>query len=238
MAGRACARVCLCHFRVLDLRCNLYAGAVQRTTSVARDPPRPRHRIFTPRSGDGLRPCSSWRVTRMKTFSVQTLGCKVNQYEGEQIATLLRRRGLVQVDAMRDADVRVVNSCSVTVQAASKSRQLARRAARLPVLPHDPVEPARPRDVPVPVASDHPTRARVIVTGCWATSDKSQAAQLPGVDAVIAHHDDVAAELDRLLESWDHQANVPTQQADRSVGQTPINEPPPKPFGDEGKIKE
>jgi threonylcarbamoyladenosine tRNA methylthiotransferase MtaB len=174
----------------------------------------------------------------MKTFSVQTLGCKVNQYEGEQIATLLRRRGLVQVDAMRDADVRVVNSCSVTVQAASKSRQLARRAARLPVLPHDPVEPARPRDVPVPVASDHPTRARVIVTGCWATSDKSQASQLPGVDAVIAHHDDVAAELDRLLESWDHQANVPTQQADRSVGQTPINEPPPKPFGDEGKIKE
>ena len=69
----------------------------------------------------------------MKTFSVETLGCKVNQYEGEQIALLLRRRGLVEVEPSR-ADVRVVNSCSVTVQAASKSRQTARRATRLPVL--------------------------------------------------------------------------------------------------------
>src|SRR5690242_16326311 len=64
----------------------------------------------------------------MQTFSVTTLGCKVNQYESDQIATLLRARGLRQLPA--GGDLRVINTCSVTVQAASKSRQMARRAAR------------------------------------------------------------------------------------------------------------
>ena len=63
----------------------------------------------------------------MKTFSVETLGCRVNQYEGEQIAALLRSRGMVPADA-GTADLRVVNTCSVTVQAASKSRQVTRGA--------------------------------------------------------------------------------------------------------------
>src|SRR5689334_2521434 len=69
----------------------------------------------------------------MKTFAVQTLGCKVNQYEGEQIAAFLRTRGLVETDAAH-AELRIVNTCSVTVQAGSKSRQVARRSVRLPLL--------------------------------------------------------------------------------------------------------
>src|SRR5205814_252738 len=68
----------------------------------------------------------------LKTFSIQTLGCRVNQYESDQLAALLRARGLTQVDS--GGDLRVVNTCSVTVQAASKSRQLVRRTMRLPVL--------------------------------------------------------------------------------------------------------
>ena len=74
----------------------------------------------------------------MTTLRTVTLGCKVNQYESEQIATLLRRRGLVEVEPSGAADLRVVNSCSVTIQAASKSRQTVRRATRLPVLPLTP----------------------------------------------------------------------------------------------------
>jgi threonylcarbamoyladenosine tRNA methylthiotransferase MtaB len=66
----------------------------------------------------------------MRTFSIQTLGCKVNQYESEQLAAVLRGRGLVQVADPGEADLRVVNTCSVTVQAASKSRQLVRRNIR------------------------------------------------------------------------------------------------------------
>ena len=68
----------------------------------------------------------------LKTFSIQTLGCRVNHYESDQLATLLRARGLTEVPA--GGDLRIVNTCSVTVQAASKSRQTVRRAVRLPVL--------------------------------------------------------------------------------------------------------
>src|SRR5215211_6405176 len=70
----------------------------------------------------------------MKSFFIQTLGCKVNQYETEQIVTLLRSRGLRQTDSPELADLRIVNSCSVTTEAASKSRQSTRRLTRLPVL--------------------------------------------------------------------------------------------------------
>src|SRR5690606_6051109 len=66
----------------------------------------------------------------MRSFSVEILGCKVNQYEGEQIAQALRRRGMVQVPDPSAADLRVVHTCSVTTQAASKSRQTVRRQLR------------------------------------------------------------------------------------------------------------
>ncbi|MDB5294937.1 MAG: mtaB, partial [Phycisphaerales bacterium] len=53
--------------------------------------------------------------------------------------------------------------------------------------------------VPAAAAATGP---RVLVTGCWATSDPTAARALPGVTAVVTHHADVAAELDRLLLSW------------------------------------
>src|SRR3954452_24749834 len=66
----------------------------------------------------------------LRTYSIQTLGCRVNQYEADQLAALLRARGLHPVDHqdIGGADLRIIHTCSVTVQAASKSRQLARRA--------------------------------------------------------------------------------------------------------------
>src|SRR5215208_505392 len=88
----------------------------------------------------------------MKTFCVQTLGCKVNHYESEQIATLLRSRGLSETDAAH-ADLRVINTCSVTTEAASKSRQTTRRLVRLPVL----TLPQRPGHHP-PAMGDSPCR--------------------------------------------------------------------------------
>jgi hypothetical protein len=191
----------------------------------------------------------------MKTFCVQTLGCKVNHYEGEQIAALLRSRGLAEADVAH-ADLRVVNSCSVTVEAASKSRGTTRRLVRLPLLGAvvadatgnsgnagvpcattealgtGPVTQAarlshleEPRCSPAAPSKGAPAdggparRPRVIVTGCWATSDPSEAAALPGVDAVITHHGDVAAELDRLLQLW--------QDQDREAGRTGAEESDP-----------
>jgi len=151
-------------------------------------------------------------MTFMRTFSIQTLGCKVNQYESEQIATLLRARGLMQVESPA-GDIRVVNSCSVTIQAASKSRQTVRRTVSLPTLiPQRESRTVSVRSGPARFGSsieNTGVRSRTIVTGCWATSDRSHAATMAGVDAVITHHDDVAAELDRLLSNWE----APTAQS-------------------------
>jgi threonylcarbamoyladenosine tRNA methylthiotransferase MtaB len=126
----------------------------------------------------------------VRTFHIQTLGCKVNHYESEQIAAVLRSLGLVQTQSTQ-ADLRIVNTCSVTVDAASKSRQSLRKAVRLPVLQNQ-------------TTNDAPTNptARVIATGCWATSDPQQAAAIPGVSAVINHHQDVAEQLKKILASW------------------------------------
>ena len=197
----------------------------------------------------------------MRTFSITTLGCKVNQYESDQIATLLRARGLEQIE--EGGDIRVVNTCSVTLQAASKSRQTIRRVGRypssrlsLPVLSDassstndcsnlrsggatedtenteedteknpgmdDRFSPSSSFAVQSSVFSvssvalprvntkrastesihSSPQKSRIIVTGCYATSDREEAAKLPGVDAVLGHHDDVASDLDRLLTEW------------------------------------
>ncbi|QOV89278.1 MiaB/RimO family radical SAM methylthiotransferase [Humisphaera borealis] len=134
-----------------------------------------------------------------RTFSIQTLGCRVNQYEAEQLAQLLRDRGLVSAgDA--PADLRLVHTCSVTIQAAGKSRQTARRSTlSLPVLTGT-SEPEPTEQANQPAATGQ--TARVILTGCWATSDPAAARAIPGVDAVITHHDDVASEIDRLLSAW------------------------------------
>jgi threonylcarbamoyladenosine tRNA methylthiotransferase MtaB len=128
----------------------------------------------------------------IRTFAVTTLGCKVNQYESEQIASFLRARGWVET-AAADAQLRIVNTCSVTTDAASQSRQTVRRAVRLPVL--------RSADA----LSSHPADGcpNVIVTGCWATSDPNSAAALPGVMAVITHRDNIAQKLQDLLRDWE-----------------------------------
>jgi tRNA A37 methylthiotransferase MiaB len=181
---------------------------------------------------------------QLRTFSITTLGCRVNHYESEQLATLLRGRGLSQVAPQR-ADLRIVHTCSVTVQAASKSRQNVRRMTRLPMLRAAPVDDADreshcdggtdPVEVIRAIAAkpassdpgfsssssipiDDPAaresgesrpsvrhRPRVVVTGCWATSNPSEAARLSGVDAVLGHHQDVNRELSRLLNEWESQ---------------------------------
>ena len=134
----------------------------------------------------------------MKTFFVQTLGCKVNQYESEQVAALLRSRGLEQT-RRGDADLRIVNTCSVTVQAASQSRQSVRQMIRR-------IPEGASREHPsLSSLSESPVQPRVVVIGCWATSDKAEAAAIEGVDAVLTHQDDLAAELDRLLTLWQQQ---------------------------------
>ena len=64
----------------------------------------------------------------MKYF-IHTLGCKVNSYESEFIAELFNNAGY-QVSEEKDADVIVINTCTVTNQADAKSRKIIRQARR------------------------------------------------------------------------------------------------------------
>lgn len=58
----------------------------------------------------------------MKTFLIKTLGCKVNSYESEFIRNILLENGYEEVES--DADICIVNSCTVTNTADNKSKQV------------------------------------------------------------------------------------------------------------------
>ena len=62
--------------------------------------------------------------------AIYTLGCKVNQYETQAIEKLLRERGHTVTEFAAEADVYIVNTCSVTAVSGQKSRQIIRRVRR------------------------------------------------------------------------------------------------------------
>ncbi len=66
----------------------------------------------------------------MKTYSIFTLGCKVNQYESQQVRQLLNDHHLVPAKGTGSPDLVVVNTCCVTHCASAKSRQAIHRLRR------------------------------------------------------------------------------------------------------------
>ena len=108
-------------------------------------------------------------------FAIYTLGCKVNQYETQAMETILTQRGHTLVPFEGEADVYVVNTCSVTAVSDKKCRNMIRRTRR-----------------------DHP-EAVVAVCGCYAQAQPDAIAAL-GVDLVAGTGDRLAF-LDRL-EQW------------------------------------
>ena len=66
----------------------------------------------------------------MPTFAVKTFGCKLNQYETERMAQALVAAGYVRVGWRENADMYLINSCTVTAKADRKTR--AAHPARLP----------------------------------------------------------------------------------------------------------
>jgi len=101
------------------------------------------------------------------------LGCKLNQAENERLARDFLAAGHRLAASLDDADLHVVNSCTVTATAARSSRQAARAAVRR--------APGRP--------------LRTVLTGCYATASPAEAAALAGVDLVVPNDD-----KERLLE--------------------------------------
>lgn len=66
----------------------------------------------------------------MPTAAFTTLGCKVNQYETQNILDQFEERGFAITEFTAPADIYVINTCSVTQAAERKSRQMVRRLAR------------------------------------------------------------------------------------------------------------
>ena len=64
-----------------------------------------------------------------KKVYFETLGCKTNQYESEALAALFAEAGYDYTEDIDEADVCVVNTCTVTHVSDRKSRQVIRRVA-------------------------------------------------------------------------------------------------------------
>lgn len=94
-----------------------------------------------------------------------TLGCRVNQYESDAMAELLTSNGHSVVGDPADADVCIVNTCTVTNIADRKSRQMLSKAHRL-----------------------NPD-CRLVICGCWAQRNPEAAKALEGIDAVMGSSD-------------------------------------------------
>lgn len=105
-------------------------------------------------------------------FSILTFGCRVNQSDSLRIEEDLRRRGGTPAASV-DADIVVVNTCSVTATADQGARQAIRRLAR-----------------------ENPA-ARIVATGCYATRRPDELASLPGVVRVVRN--DLKLDLNEIL---------------------------------------
>ena len=97
----------------------------------------------------------------MRTIAVQTLGCKVNQYDTEAMLESFERAGYAAVSMKDEADVYLVNTCTVTGTGDQKSEKLIRRIARL-----------------------HPGSA-IVVAGCLAQRNAEEILKMDGVRVVI-----------------------------------------------------
>lgn len=100
-----------------------------------------------------------------KTIAFHTLGCKVNHYETEAMWQIFKDDGYSRVDFDQNADVFVINTCTVTNTGDKKSRQVIRRAIR-----------------------KNPD-AVVCVTGCYAQTAPKDIMDIPGVDVIIGTED-------------------------------------------------
>ncbi len=109
-----------------------------------------------------------------RTVAFHTLGCKLNYSETSALARLFESSGYLPVKFEEEADIYVLNTCSVTEQADRECRKIVRQAMRR--------QPG----------------AFMVVTGCYAQLKPQEIADIPGVDLVLG-----AGEKFRILDYVD-----------------------------------
>ncbi len=102
-----------------------------------------------------------------KKIAFQTLGCKLNFAETSALGRQLREIGFIPCKAGEEADVVIINTCSVTDTADKKGRQMIHRMIK-----------------------KHP-HAYVVVTGCYAQLKPEEIANIEGVDLVLGANEKV-----------------------------------------------
>jgi len=100
-------------------------------------------------------------MSQGKSVALHTLGCKLNYAETSAIERLMEDDGFIKKDFDEEADVYVINTCSVTENADKECRQLVRRIQR------------------------KTPEALVVITGCYAQLKPKEIAAIPGVDLVL-----------------------------------------------------
>jgi len=120
----------------------------------------------------------------MLRFTITTLGCKVNQYDGQAMAAGLEAAGCASAGPHGPADLLVINTCCVTTAAMAKSRNAVSRAVR-----------KRPG-------------AAILIAGCYSDYDQKQLRKMLddlGVPEhrrmLTGHHHDVASDLRSFVRS-------------------------------------
>lgn len=110
----------------------------------------------------------------MKKVAFYTLGCKLNFSETSSISRLFQERGFEKVKFEDQADIYVINTCSVTDNADKKCRKVVKEALK------------------------HSPHAFITIVGCYAQLKPQEIATIPGVDAVLG-----AAEKFQLVDILD-----------------------------------
>ncbi len=100
-------------------------------------------------------------MSQKRTVAFHTLGCKLNYSETSTLSRLLEHEGFEKKGFDDQADVYVINTCSVTDNADKECRQLVRRIQR------------------------RSPESFVVITGCYAQLKPQQIASIPGVDLVL-----------------------------------------------------
>ncbi|MFC4230661.1 tRNA (N(6)-L-threonylcarbamoyladenosine(37)-C(2))-methylthiotransferase MtaB [Parasediminibacterium paludis] len=100
-------------------------------------------------------------MQKQRTVAFHTLGCKLNFSETSTISRLLETEGFVKTSFEEQADVYVINTCSVTDNADKECRHLVRRIQR------------------------KSPESLVVITGCYAQLKPKEIAEIPGVDLVL-----------------------------------------------------
>ena len=100
-------------------------------------------------------------MEKQRTVAFHTLGCKLNFSETSTLSRHLEGQGFVKKEFEDEADVYVINTCSVTDNADKECRQLVRRIQR------------------------KAPQSLVVITGCYAQLKPKEIAEIPGVDLVL-----------------------------------------------------